>query len=385
LEKAQKAARRNEILAQCDSITGKLKTDLLASADLPRPKDLLSRLEDFLIKVAVKASASRGLLGDLNNLVLSGDGSALVSGASSVGKPTCNCRKEGIYNCKCDRFYSDPTADWGYDSYRETYYFGHTFYQYVVSSQGHDLPLHVSIGPASESDFTLSLKSLDRLGKALKENGVDLKIEAVAMDAGHDARGIYEYLIDKRIKPVIALNPRTGQPSVTGTAQQVNDRGSPLCIAGLQMRRHAKTSNGRIYYNCPVKRPTHINGKSEWRSYLEECPRGVLCQPTTKMGPVVYVRSDEDVRLYPQIARDSPLYKQIMNQRTGCERSNSTKKVTYKLGQRPCRNSSHYLIRLSLVSLIEHARAWLSEDRKKYGQDVAGLMDPEKIKQQSGP
>ncbi|HEY7507388.1 MAG TPA: hypothetical protein VH621_07245, partial [Nitrososphaera sp.] len=61
------------------------------------------------------------------------------------------------------------------------------------------------------------------------------------------------------------------------------------------------------------------------------------------------------------------------------------KKVTYKLGQRPCRNSSHYLIRLSLVSLIEHARAWLSEDRKKYGQDVAGLMDPEKIKQQSGP
>jgi hypothetical protein len=192
---------------------------------------LLSRLEDFLIKVAVKASASRGLLGDLNNLVLSGDGSALVSGASSVGKPTCNCRKEGIYNCKCDRFYSDPTADWGYDSYRETYYFGHTFYQYVVSSQGHDLPLHVSIGPASESDFTLSLKSLDRLGKALKENGVDLKIEAVAMDAGHDARGIYEYLIDKRIKPVIALNPRTGQPSVTGTAQQVNDRGSPLCIA----------------------------------------------------------------------------------------------------------------------------------------------------------
>jgi hypothetical protein len=384
LEKAQKAARRNEILAQCDSITGKLKTDLLASADLPRPTDLLSRLEDFLIKVAVKASASRGLLGDLNNLVLSGDGSALVSGASSVGKPTCNCRKEGIYNCKCDRFYSDPTADWGYDSYRETYYFGHTFYQYVVSSQGHDLPLHVSIGPASESDFTLSLKSLDRLQKALKDNRLDCRIEAVAYDAGHDGLGIYEYLLAKQIKPVIALNPRSGLPQPTGTAETVTKEGLPLCIAGLEMRRHSKSSNGRIFYNCPVKRPTHIQGKTVWKSYVEACPRGVLCQPQTKMGPVVYVRSDEDPRLYPQIARDSPLHKQIMKQRTGCERSNSTKKVTYKLGNRVCRNSSHYLVRLYLVSILEHARAWLSEDRKQFGNDLASLIDREKIKQMTG-
>ena len=316
----------------------------------------------------------------MSRLIVSGDGSALLSGASSTGKPTCNCRKEGIYNCKCDRLYRDPTADWGYDSYRDCYYFGHTFYQYVVSSSGHDLPLHVSIGPASESDFTLSLKGLDRLQKALKDNRLDCKIEALAYDAGHDAKGIYEYLIENNIKPVIALNQRSGLPAATGTAQSINQQGAPLCIAGLDMRRHSKASNGRIYYNCPVKRPTHINGKSEWKSYEEDCPRAVLCQPETKMGPVVYVRSDEDVRLYPEIARESPLYKQIMNQRTGCERSNSTKKVTYKLGQRPCRNASHYLIRLYLVSLLEHARAWVAEDRKMYGSDIARLIDIEKIK-----
>lgn len=151
------------------------------------------------------------------------------------------------------------------------------------------------------------------------------------------------------------------------------------------MRRHAKTSQGRIYYNCSVKRPTHINGKSEWKSYVEDCPRKVLCQPETKMGPVVYVRSDKDVRLYPEIARDSSTYKKIMKQRTGCERSNSTKKVTYKLGQRPCRNSTHYLMRLYLVSLLEHARAWVAEDGKKYGNDLSSLIDPEKIKEMSGP
>jgi hypothetical protein len=206
----------------------------------------------------------------------------------------------------------------------------------------------------------------------------------VAYDAGHDGLGIYEYLLAKQIKPVIALNPRSGLPQPTGTAETVTKEGLPLCIAGLEMRRHSKSSNGRIFYNCPVKRPTHILGKTVWKSYVEDCPMGVLCQPETKMGPVVYVRSDEDVRLYPEIARSSPLYKQIMNQRTGCERSNSTKKVTYKLGNRVCRNSSHYLVRLYLVSILEHARAWLAEDRKQFGNDLASLVDREKIKQMTG-
>jgi hypothetical protein len=383
VEKLQKDARRKQILKDCDSVTSHLKDQLLGSARLSRPLDLQNRLEDLLIKVAVKASARRGLLGDMSKLIVSGDGSALPTAACSVGKPTCDCRKEGTYNCKCDRLYSDPTADWGYDSYRESYYFGHTFYQYVVSAKGHDLPLHVSIGPASETDFTLSLKGLDRLLKSLKENDVELKIEAAALDAGHDATGIYQYLIVNKIKPVIALNERSGLPAATGTAQSINQQGAPVCMAGLQMRRHGRSTDGRIYYNCPVKRPTHINGKTEWKTHLDACPQGVLCQPETKMGPVVYVRSDKDVRLYPEIERESALYKQIMNQRTGCERSNSTKKVTYHLGNRVSRNSSHYLIRLYLVSILEHARAWLAEDRKTYGDEVASLCDREKIKQMS--
>jgi hypothetical protein len=325
------------------------------------------------------------LLGDLSSLIIAGDGSSLESGASCSGKPVCECRKEGLYNCKCDRLYSDPTADWGWDSYRECYFFGHTFYQQVVSTSGHDLPVHLTIGPASETDFTLSLKSLDRLQKAMRENSIEVKIEAVALDAGHDALGIYEYLEAKQIKPCIALNHRTGLPSATGTAQQVNKEGVPLCPAGLEMRRHSRSPLHRLYYNCPVKRPTHIEGKTVWKSSVEQCPLKVLCQPTTKMGPVVYVRSDQDPRLYPQIARDSARYKQIMKLRTGCERSNSVKKVTHNLGQRPCRSSTHYLVRLYLVSIIAHAKAWLAEDRKKYGDDWASLIEPEKNSETSGP
>ncbi len=78
--------------------------------------------------------------------------------------------------------------------------------------------------------------------------------------------------------------------------------------------------------------------------------------------------------LYPPISRASPGYKKLMNLRSGCERSNSLKKVTYGLGDRPCRSDTHFLVRLYLVSIIEHAKAWLAEDRKLLGDDSVALM-----------
>ncbi|QQS46613.1 MAG: transposase [Acidobacteriota bacterium] len=377
-EKADREALRNTILAQADTITAKLKEDLLASSD--RPRDFLSRLEDFLLKAAVIPSARRGLLGDPDQLIVCGDGSALVSGAGCYGKPSCECRKQGIYKCEHPRFYPDHTANWGWDSYRQVFYFGHTFYQHIVNFGGHDLPVHVDIGPASESDHTLSIKSLDRFLKASAENDLSISISAAVYDAGHDGGGNYEYLLAKQIDSVIALNPRHGSPQPSGNSQQVNPEGIPICPAGLLMRRHTTTPNHRIVFNCPVKRPTHLDGKSVWKPHVEECPQKVLCQPLTKMGPTVYIKADSDPRLYPRIARDSAKFRQLMNLRSGCERSNSVKKVTYKLDRRPCRSATHYLVRLYLISIIEHARAWVAEDRKVFGNDLCKLVDPEMIK-----
>jgi|GEM_PF-1367842 len=379
-EKANKEAARKHILAACDSITGQLKQQMLAAASQPRPDDLQKRLEDALLQAAIRPSSRRGLLGDLNRMVICGDGSALYTGASSSGKPNCKCREQRIYRCDCDRYYRDPTADWGYDSYHECYYFGHTYYQHCVSTSGHDLPLHITIGQASETDFTLSIKSYDRFTKACAENQLDLRVFAVGYDSGHDALGNDEFLLAKEVRPVIALNPRSGlHPTPTGTAEQVNAAGVPLCPAGLAMRRHTQT-NHRIIYNCPVKRPTHREGKHTWQAHVAECPLKVLCQPESKMGPSVYVRSDADPRLYLEIARSSPQYIEIMNLRSGCERSNSAKKIVHHLGDRVCRSATHFLVRLYLVSIIEHAKAWLADDRQALGDDWRPLSDPEQIK-----
>jgi hypothetical protein len=375
-EKGNRQKEKESDIAQYDSVTKKLKDELNTNKEQPRPDDLLKRLEDILITCAIIPSAKRGMLGDTSKLNLCGDGSALPSGANPNGKPSCECHKNGIYKCQHDRFYSDANANWGYDSYRECYYFGHSYYQHIVNYNGHDLPMHVSIALASETDYTQSMKDFDRLKKSLKEHGLNWEIDKVIYDAGHDSAGNYEYLVDDGITPIIALNPRSGvKPSPSGNAKMINENGTPVCKAGMLMRLCGyNKQKHRIIYNCPVKRPTHRDGKNQWLNHTDECPLGVLCQTDTKMGPVVYVKSTDDPRLYPPLPRSSPEFKKLMKMRSCCERSNSTKKVTNHLGERPCRSDVHYLVRLYLVSIIEHAKAWLAEDKKLVGDDPMDLV-----------
>jgi Transposase domain (DUF772)/Transposase DDE domain len=380
-EQAQRHAAQAADLQQADSVTARLAQELLAAADQPRPQALLTRLEDLLFQCGVLPSAQRGLVGDLEALVLAGDGACLPTGASPHAQPTCDCRAQGLYRCDHERVYTDPTATWGYDAYREVFFFGHRYFQHCVVTPQHTLPLQVLLAPGHTSECTLGPTSLDRLLKLFTAHGLPVTVRVAVYDAGLDAQGIYTFLHAKRIAPVIALNPRRGgPPAPTGTAQQVNDHGVPLCPAGLPMRRHsADPSRYRIYYNCPVKRPTHRHGQLHWVAQVEACPRQVLCQPDTQMGPVVYVRTADDPRLYPPIPRDSPAFKALMAQRTGCERSNSLKKVTYRLAERPCRSATHLLVRLYLASLLEHAQVWLAEDRKRLGDAPQALLQPEAL------
>ena len=181
----------------------------------------------------------------------------------------------------------------------------------------------------------------------MKENGLNWQVQQAIYDAGHDALGIYEYLLDAEIDPIIALNSRTKEHhNPTGTAKQVNEEGIPLCPAAKPMRRVSHNpKRHRTYYNCPVKRPTHRNGKYMMVTYAKECPLETLCQPSTKMGPVVYVNTADDPRLYPKISRKSKQFKKLMNLRSGCERSNSVKKVTLLVTQKGKKYRCHKSLR----------------------------------------
>lgn len=67
--------------------------------------------------LGVKPNIQEDLISDLQNLIISGDGSILETAASGSGRPSCACRAEGIYQCDHNRYYTSPTAQWCYDHY----------------------------------------------------------------------------------------------------------------------------------------------------------------------------------------------------------------------------------------------------------------------------
>ena len=73
-EQAARHAAQARDAAQADTVTERLAQALLAAADQPRPQALLTRLEDLLFTCGVLPSVQRGLLGDLQALILCGDG-----------------------------------------------------------------------------------------------------------------------------------------------------------------------------------------------------------------------------------------------------------------------------------------------------------------------
>ena len=85
-------------------------------------------------KCFVLPSAQKGLLGNLENLSISGDGMVFDTGASPYGIKECDCwEKHGILTCSCPRRFNDPDANWGWDSYREKYVYGYSNYTFTAA------------------------------------------------------------------------------------------------------------------------------------------------------------------------------------------------------------------------------------------------------------
>lgn len=341
------------------SVTERLVNELAATEDQGNPNDLQDRLGAILLAVGVIPSANLGLLGDLDNLVVGGDGSALRTGASGQGLKVCDCEQP---RCDCPRVFSDPDASWGWDSYRKCYFFGHHFYELSSSMGDHDLPLALGIAPGNETDFTASLRCLDWLRKATRSRGLDWKVDAVILDAGHDARPIYEWLLDHEQTPVIPLSKDAPAHHPCRLDLGLSRRGVPMCEADVEMAPWGSAGKGRKLFVCPVK-----------VSWIDQCPLAPegdsqwVCRPDLKVGPSVSVAIDDNPRLFTPIPRNTHRYADLMKLRSGTERSNSVKKEAFALEAARHRRSSFWLIRLHLIAVLQHARAWVA------GQDSGEL------------
>jgi hypothetical protein len=334
--------------------TARLVEKLRAGRDQSNPDDLHQRLQLLHLVVAVRPSASRGLLGDTAALVVASDGTALVTDANGRGRRVCTCKKTA--RCACPRVYADPDASWGYDSYREVYFFGHHLYELTVSSRGFDLPLSLSLSSGNETDHTAGPRAWDRWLKTMGAHCPTWSVTVAVQDAGHDSLANHTFLGEYGIKPVIPLATAAPRVHEARPDLTLSERGVPLCEAGLEMSPRGSARPGCPLFVCPVKA-----GK---RAACPKTPEGAetswYCDPDSKFGPTATTKVADDARIFPLIPRNSPSYSRHYGLRSGCERSFATKKDVYDLEGCKHRRASFWLIRAYGIAMLQHARAWVS-------------------------
>jgi len=276
-------------------------------------KHLSRRCERFLqrifAKVAVDSSVRMGLIPD--SVTVSGDGTCIETGASLYAKKVCKCVKEGVYQCACDRKFSDPSANWGWDSHKGQSFYGYT--GYFISTYNRDLkidlPLYLRLVQANRHDSVSAVFALVEF----RDLNPNLRIETFVSDSASDNYATYELLDHWDVNAVIALNPKNKGNSKYPPALRINENGVPVCRQGYEMvhngyckgRRRTKWRCCRVMYRDGLNFIPPCEGCSE-----------------SPYGRVIYTKPDWDLRLLTRIPRGSVQWKSVMKERTAAERVN---------------------------------------------------------------
>jgi len=318
-----------------------------------RPERLI---QELFARGFVDQSVEKGLIPE--NLLVSGDGTSVRTGASSSGVKVCKCREKGIYRCDCPRRYSDPDATWGWDSHREEYFFGHTLYELNACTSQNNLPLYLRLVNASRHDSVTGVVALAE-GRKLYPN---LRFEGFVGDSAHDAYDYYRLLHKWEQAAFIALNERASGNFKYEPPIKVNEFGIPICPKGYPMAYYGfNKERCRIKWRCPK-----MAGKRKHRTEVV-CEQP--CSPSS-YGRVVYTKPEWDLRLFTRVPRGTEAWKKVFNTRTASERSNKRKKIDYRLEDCRVRSRMQWYWRAHLIAMNQHLDAWVAKEKP----DVLALI-----------
>jgi hypothetical protein len=305
----------------------------------------------IFMKTAVIPSAELGLLGNVNKLIVSGDGTCINSNASPYGRRICEC--EG--KCSCHRSYSDPDAKFGWDSYHERSFYGHTAYLLSVHNQELklDLPIYMKFVDAQRFDGVSLIASLAHARYLYQDI---LHFDSLLADAAHDNYPTYDLLTQWGIKPFIDLNSRGSFPKLQDIQLSIN--GIPICADGHEMINWGyDPKRYRIKFRCPM-----VTGK------VKSCPYDCCCNKS-KYGKIVYLKTAENLRLFTPVPRGTDEWAETYKQRTAAERVNNRILTDYQL-ERPKRYGK---IKLAFFAFCNAINVHL-DARVKFGSVSAATL-----------
>lgn len=278
-----------------------------------------------------------------DSLALAGDGTPVVTSHRERKKRICDCWKNGIASCKCDRYFSQPDCDTGWDSSRDCFYHGYDLYMLADAESG--LPVFPHFSCASRHDSLGFLHAFFRMKSFLP----DFKVSKLLLDSAHDAMPYYIYCRRENITPFIDLNWKCGRPPVYKNDFTIGRDGVPVCRTGFRMHRDGtETAKGRTKFKCPK-----ISRKNGCISCTCENP----CSDA-KYGRTVHLVMKDNPRLFNNPPRNSREWKLEYNARTSVERSNKREKLDFKLEDGRHRSTKMWYCRLYHILMLQHLDAW---------------------------
>lgn len=223
------------------------------------------------------------------SLAVAGDGTPVMTSHRERRKRICDCAERGITDCKCDRYFSQPDCDIGWDSSRDCFYHGYDLYMIVASDSDSDLPVFPLLNPASKHDSHGFLETYFRMKSFLP----DFHVNKWLLDSAHDAMPYYLYCRKNGISPFIDLNEKRGIKVKYKDDFTIGKDGVPVCLAGLKMNHDGtEPSKARIKYRCPLA--SRKNG----------CSCAHPCSDS-KYGRTVHLAMKDNPRLINFPPRDS--------------------------------------------------------------------------------
>jgi hypothetical protein len=254
------------------------------------------------------------------SLAVSGDGTCIETGASSYGKKSYGCKDRGIYDCKCPRKFSDPSASWGWDSHYERYFYGYTGYFISTYDSAHkvDLPLYLRVVDAKRHNSVSAFVALAEF----RDLYPYLETGTFISDIASDNYATYELLESRGMGAVIALGKiNDGNRKYPGPASY-DSKGTPICPAGhaLAFGSFYSKDRCRVKWHCPRVRGLAV-----------ESTACASCSPSA-YGRVVYTKPEWDPRMFCRMPRRTQQWKKLMRERTACERVNDRVLHDYGVG-----------------------------------------------------
>ena len=336
----KKPKGKNQKAASVEKLTVEQLLKKLQEAP-PSTDTPFSSLLALFKKEALDVSVNKGLI-DPENLSIAGDGMPVVTSARERKHRVCECAAKGINNCSCDRYFSQPDCDVGWDSSRNCFYHGYDLYMLVASDSESSLPIFPMLGPASRHDshgFVYAYFSM-------KSFFPDYHVNKLILDSAHDAMPIYEYCKKNGIVPFIDLNEKRGINIKYKNDFTIGKDGVPICKAGRKMNHDGtEPSKYRIKFRCPLAS----------RKY--GCSCSTPCSDS-KYGRTVHLQMKDNPRLINIPPRDSEEWKIEYNARTSVERSNKREKIDYLIENGRHRSSKMWYCRLFGIMMLQHLNAW---------------------------